>query len=148
MKIDLFDIKEFVELNKLQEITSPILFQRGGIPHPDGLISNEIFGVTTRSRRETFAYINLHGHFFHPHIYKVLKRIFRNVEKIVNGESYYIIDKDGRLIPDDENGETGIEFLYDNWEKLNWSRKDNKNIGSAVERSSILSNFKKNEIFE
>ena len=51
MKIDLFDIKEFVELNKLQEITSPILFQRGGIPHPDGLISNEIFGVTTRSRR-------------------------------------------------------------------------------------------------
>ena len=147
MKIDLFDVKEFVEINKLQEITSPILFQRGGIPHPEGLISNEIFGVTTKSRRETFAYIDLHGHFFHPHIYKVLKRIFRNIEKIVNGESYYIIDKDGRLIPDDENGETGIEFLYDNWEKLNWSRKDNKTIGSAVERSLILSNFRKNEIF-
>jgi len=63
MKIDLFDVDEFVKINNLQPVTSPILFERGGIPNPNGLISNEIFGVSVKSRKETFAYIDLHGHF-------------------------------------------------------------------------------------
>ena len=120
MKIDLFDVKEFIELNHLKEVTSPVLFQRGDVPHPDGLISNEIFGVTTKSRKETFAYINLHGHFFHPHVYKAIRRMFRNIDKIINGEQYYSINENGNLVLD-ENGYSGINFLYDNWEKINWS---------------------------
>ena len=59
MRIDLFDVKDFIEINKLQEVTSPVLFQRGDIPHPDGLVSNRIFGTTVQSRKNTFAYINL-----------------------------------------------------------------------------------------
>ena len=49
MKINLFNIEEFIDINKLQEVTSPILFQRGDIPHPNGLISNQIFGITVKS---------------------------------------------------------------------------------------------------
>ena len=45
MKVQLFDVDELVELNKLKEISSPVLFERGGVPHPQGLVSNEIFGV-------------------------------------------------------------------------------------------------------
>ena len=55
MKIDLVDAKEFIRVNKLKEITSPALYERGGIPNPDGLISNEIFGVNVQSRKTTFA---------------------------------------------------------------------------------------------
>ena len=128
MKIDLFDVKEFIELNHLKEVTSPVLFQRGDVPHPDGLISNEIFGVTTKSRKETFAYIDLGNHFFHPHIYKVLRRIFRNIDKIVSGEEYYSIDQDGHLKLD-ENGSTGIEFLYENWENIKWDKPDQEENG-------------------
>ena len=148
MKIDLFDIKEFIDINHLQEITSPILFQRGDIPHPNGLVSNEIFGVTTKSRRETYAYIDLHGHFFHPHVYKAIRRMFRNIDKIVNGESYYIIDENGQLRLD-ENGETGIEFLYNNWEKIKWNpeSQDGNTKGMRSERVSLIENNKKNEIF-
>ena len=83
MKINLFDTKEFIDINKLHEVTSPILFQRGDIPHPEGLVSNDIFGVTIKSRKNTFAYIDLQGYFFHPHVYKAIKRMFRNVEKII-----------------------------------------------------------------
>ena len=97
MRIDLFDVKDFIEINKLQEVTSPVLFQRGDIPHPDGLVSNRIFGTTVQSRKNTFAYINLHGHFFHPHVYKAIKRMFRNMEKIISGEQYYIINNKGIL---------------------------------------------------
>lgn len=148
MKIDLFNIDEFIILNKLQEVTSPVLFQRGDVPHPEGLISNEIFGVTTKSRKETFAYINLHGHFFHPHVYKAIRRMFRNIDKIVNGEQYYSINENGNLVLD-ENGYSGIGFLYDNWEKINWNRpQDNKDAaGMRNERVSLLENCKKNEIF-
>lgn len=143
MKIELFDFDEFIELNHLQEVTSPILFERGGIPNPNGLISNEIFGVNVKSRKETFAYIDLHGHFFHPHIYKIIKRVFRNVDKIINGEEYFSITKDGELVKDPENGETGIDFLYENWEKIKWKG----NGGMSTERTNLISKSKKKEVF-
>lgn len=148
MKIDLFDVEEFVNINHLQQITSPILFQRGDIPHPGGLVSNEIFGVTTKSRRETYAYIDLHGHFFNPHIYKAIKRMFRNIDKIVNGEMYFSINENGNLVPD-ENGDTGIQFLYDNWEKIKWEtpKDDLSKPGMRNERINLINKCKKNEIF-
>lgn len=144
MKIELFDMDEFVDINNLKEVTSPVLFERGGIPNPNGLISNEIFGVNTKSRKETFAYIDLCGHFIHPHIYKIIKRVFRNIDKIVNGEEYFSIDKStGKLIKDSVSGETGIDFLYQNWEKINWGG----NGGMSSERTKLITKSKKNEVF-
>lgn len=128
MKIDLFDIDEFVELNGLQEVTSGVLFQRNNVKHPDGLISDEIFGVTVRDRKNTFAYIDLHGKFFHPHVYKVLLRLYRNVDKIIDGSLYVSLDKDGHIVKDDEAGETGIDFLINNWKKINWDQTDESNM--------------------
>lgn len=144
MKISLFDAEEFIKLNKLQEVTNPVLFQRGDIPHPDGLISNRIFGTTVKSRKSTFAYIDLHGYFFHPHVYKAIKRMFRNIEKIISGEQSCIINKDG-IIEINENGESGIEFIYNNWEKINWLK--NSDSGMRNERIDLLKNYKKNEVF-
>lgn len=147
MKIDIFDVKEFIDANNLQEVTSPVLFQRGNIPNPNGLVSNEIFGVTTKSRRETYAYIDLHGYFFNPHIYKAIRRMFRNIDKIVNGEQYYSINDKGYLVLD-ENGDTGIEWLYNNWDKIKWEDKDSTaSVSMRDERINLLNNCKKNEIF-
>ena len=149
MRLDTFDVDSFVELNHLQPVTSPILFQHGIIPDPNGLISNEIFGVTTVSRKQTFAYIDLHAHFFHPHIYKAIRRMFRNIDKVVNGEMYFSIDENGRLVKD-ENGETGIDFLYNNWNKINWMKESQENseeVGMSFERIHLMQNVKKNEVF-
>ena len=143
MKVSVFNTDEFIEINKLEEITSPVLFERGGTPHPRGLISNEIFGVSVKSRKETFAYISLNGYFFNPHIYKAFKRIYRNIERIIAGDQKYIIDKSGQLVHDDENGETGIKFIYDNWEKIKWERTK----GMRNERLDLLTKTPKNEIF-
>ena len=85
MKIEIFDTGEFIELNELQEVTSPIVFQRGNVPDPKGLLSTEIFGIDVRSRKNTFAYIDLGRPFFQPHVYKALKKLYRNVEYILNG---------------------------------------------------------------
>lgn len=146
MKIEIFDTKEFVELNELEEVTSPIIFQRGGIPDPDGLVSTRIFGVNVKDRKHRFAYIDLGGYYFHPHVYKAFKRVFRNIERIVNGSEYYSIDENGALIKDDENGETGIEFIYKNWEKIRWDRTVDESA-MRKERLDLLMKSKKHEVF-
>ena len=48
--------------------------------------------------------------------------MFRNVDKIINGEEFYSINEDGILVVDRENGQTGIEFLYNNWNKIRWKK--------------------------
>lgn len=144
MKIDLFDTAEFIELNHLQEITSPVIFQRGDVPHPNGLVSNEIFGITTKSRKETFAYIDLHGYFLNPHIYKSIKRSFSYINQLIDGSANFSLDKDGYLVKD-ENGDTGLEFLYNNWEKIKWKYSDKDGIRN--ERLDLITKTPKNIIF-
>lgn len=146
MKIDLFDIKEFIDLNELREVDSPILFQRGSVPDPQGLISNDIFGVNVRKRKTTFAYINLHGHFFNPHVYKAFTRLWRNIEKVINGDYYYNIDENGIIYNDEVNGRTGLESIYKDWNKIKWERNV-ENFGMRNERIDLLTKTPKNKIF-
>ena len=152
MKINLYDVDEFTKINHLQEVTSGVLFQRGGVPHPEGLLSNDIFGITVKSRKETFAYIDLHGHFFHPHMYKVVRYMFRNVDKIINGEEFYSINEEGILVVDREKGQTGIEFLYNNWNKIKWKKSGETgdvsiSVGMRNERSGLIKLCKRDEVF-
>lgn len=146
MRIEIFDTKEFVELNELQKVTSPIIFQRGGVPDPDGLVSSRIFGVNNNDRKHRFAYIDLGGYYFHPHVYKAFKRVFRNIERIVDGSKYYSITEKGELVEDPENGETGIEFIYNNWDKIKWERSLDES-SMRKERLDLLMKSPKNEIF-
>ena len=147
MQLTIFDTTEFAQLNKLEEVSSPTLLSAGAIPDPDGLISNEIFGVTTKKRKHTFAYIDLYSHYFNPHIYIALCRIFSNLPNIIGGVKYYRIDEEtGYLIEDNENGETGLEFLYDNWEKINFRRDDNPQTTRNI-RINVIKGYPKNEVF-
>ena len=143
MKIDLFDTAEFIKTNELKEVTDPMLFARGNIPSPKGLLSTDIFGITREERRETYAYIDLHGTFLNPFIYKLLKRMNRQFESIVHSTKRFII-KDGELIEDEENGETGLKFLYNNWEKINFEKN---NSLMRNERIDVLKAYKKNVLF-
>lgn len=144
MKTDLVSIKEVIAINKLQKVTNPIVFGRGAIPTPDGLLSTEIFGVTSTERKETFAYIDLHGYFFHPKTYKELKRLDRRFESIVAGTKKYVITEDGGLRLDNENGETGLNFLYKNWEKIKFKRNDSN---ARNERINFIESYDKNHHF-
>lgn len=142
MQIDLFDMNEFIKLNKLQEVTNPVMFVKGSIPTPDGLLSTDIFGVSVKERKMTFAYIDLNGYFLHPFIYKLLKRVDRNFESVIHSTKNFKIEN-GNLI-EDENGETGIGFLYKNWEKLNFEKNNSLIRG---ERIDVLKIYKKNVLF-
>ena len=49
--------------NDLKEISNPIFFNANKQPTSDGLLSNEIFGITKEERSGTFAYIDLGKYF-------------------------------------------------------------------------------------
>ncbi len=144
MKIDLIPIKKFIVANALQEVTEPIIFEKGSVPSSNGLLSTDIFGVSIKDRKETYAFVRLNGFFIQPIVYKLLKRMNRNFESIVNGTKKFIIDSKGQLIEDEEKGETGLVFLYKNWEKISFDRN---NSAIRNERIDLITSYDKNTIF-
>ena len=128
----------------LQEITNPIVMDRGFVPTPDGLLSTEIFGTTMIDRRQTFAYINLNCHVLQPLVYKMLRRLDRRIDHILAGSQTYKIDAKGQLV-EDPNGGTGSEWLYANWSKIKWKRNDSK---IRNERLDLLDAHTRDEIFQ
>ena len=144
MKLILLDTEKFCRLNMLKEVTNPIVLDRGYTPTSDGLLSTYIFGTSTKDRKSTFAYIDLHCHVFHPVIYKYIRRMDNRVEGIIAGRIRVRIDsKTGYLITDEE-GNTGIDFLYNNWNKIKWPKNESKMRSDTID---LLAAYTKNEIF-
>lgn len=143
MKISLLDIERLISVNKLQEVTAPRLFSNKMIFDPDGILSNEIFGISKGDRRSTFAYIDLKQPFIHPHIYsKVLKGMFKGIIYMISGQKRYSI-KNGLPVEDPENGWTGIAALYDHWNEINWRKSKSVNHTNK----QLLINLSRDEVF-
>jgi DNA-directed RNA polymerase beta' subunit len=145
MKLDIVDINRFIRVNNVQEVTNPNTFEQGYYPTEDGVLSYKIFGLSgSYDRRTLFGYIDLKKHFLHPLIYKNLKTLNRKIADLVSGNRYFSITSDGQLVEDSENGNTGLDWLYNNWEKIKW-KKTNSYVHDA--NVTLLTTLKKNEIF-
>ena len=121
-----------------------MLLNKAAGPSEDGILSTQIFGTSTKKRRETFAYIDLNCHVFQPLVYKTLKRVDRRIVDIVAGTKNFSISKSGELV-EDENGNTGLEWLYKNWEKVKFKKNDSD---VRSERIKFIENSKKDELFQ
>ena len=145
MQINLADLQKFVKVNPtmIGRVSNPIMLDRGHTPTYDGLLSTEIFGNTIRDRSHKFGYINLGGYYFQPIVYKNLRRLDRRIDGIAAGKLKVRIEKDGSIV-EDENGQTGIDFIYRNWDKIKY-KKNNSAIHN--ERIELFDNHSKNEIF-
>ena len=144
MDIDIFNVDKFVQVNNLKEITNPITLDRGNIPTPDGLLSTEIFGRTPEDRKTIFAFISLGSWFLHPLVYKNLLRLDRRLEGIIAGTETYKVNEKGELVQDDL-GDTGLLFLYKNWDKIRLKSQDSGVM--RQERLNLNNVLKKNEAF-
>ena len=107
MKLDLMDMRKVIIVNGLKPVSNPILFESGNVPTPDGLLSLEIFGTTSRERKDNFAFIELNDYFIHPFAYKLLIRLDKRMESIVKGTKRFIINEEGSC---DYNGLTYVNL--------------------------------------
>lgn len=145
MKINLLNMDKFIKDNDLKEITNPIFFNIGNIPTEDGLFSLEIFGdLGSEERKKTFAYIKLNSKFLHPVIYKLITTMDRKFIDLINGIKYYTVTASGELKEDEEKGGTGLNFLYENFEKIKFKETDSN---KRSEKLKLLKSFDKDEIF-
>lgn len=116
--LDILDVEKFVKVNECKCVTDPRAFTGSNIPSSEGLLSNTIFGYASKERAGTFAYIDLHGWFLDPSCYKTWLRLDSKLKNIVFGTNYYIIDENGDFVEDEENGNTGLEWLRKNMDKV------------------------------
>jgi DNA-directed RNA polymerase beta' subunit len=145
MKVDIVDLNKFIKVNDIQEVTNPIPFDSGRYPTDDGVLSYKIFGISGSYDRKTiFGYIDLKKHFLHPLMYKLLTRMDQKLTRVINGTGYFVINDNGELIEDNMNGETGISWLYKNFDKLYYSRNSSIKRGRKID---LLENMTKDEIF-
>lgn len=132
----LLDIEDFIKKNDVKEISNPIFFNQNKLPTSDGLLSNEIFGITKEERANRFGYIDLHGTFLHPLVYKVWSALDKNVKSIVHGIDNFVIDSNGQF-KQDPNGKTGIKFLKDNINKIKIRSTDSTKRDRVIEFLNI-----------
>ena len=123
-QIRLLDVDRLVKVNNLKEVTNPVFFVKSGQPTSDGLLSNEIFGITKYDRANTFAYVDLKEYFIDPLFYQVWCKLDKKVKECVAGTRDFTIDKTGLLQYDDEHGEHGVKFLMKNIDKLHVKRSE------------------------
>lgn len=125
LSLELLDIDKYIKVNELKPITNPTFFTTGGIPTSDGLLSNEIFGITQYDRAGTFAYIDLHEYFIDPSCYKTLLRLDNKFNFIIKSLKKYKIDGNGELI-EDNGGGTGIKWLKGNFGKIKFKKTSSR----------------------
>ncbi|QQM18075.1 viral RNA polymerase beta-prime subunit [Staphylococcus phage MarsHill] len=143
MKIDMINVDQIITAYEAKEVTNPIFFDSGTLPKEDGLFSYEIFGlIGTDERKNNVGWINLGGKYLNPVAYKSMKELDKNVDLCIQGSDYFKIEK-GQLVPD-ENGETGLNFLYDNYENLKFRKNDSR---IRNEKIDMLKNTPKDRIF-
>lgn len=152
MKLDLFDLNSFIEVNKCPEVTNPIFFNYDGNPTPDGLFSYELFGFSDEDRKHIFGYIDLKGKYIHPLIYLTMTAKMGALGKILTGQKYAVVaNKKIKIVDEDfEGAATGIQFIYDNFEYIDWYNEiDEEEIDSLDKKSRLkfFKSLKKEEFF-
>lgn len=131
LKTELLDIDKFIKVNLLKEVSNPVFFN-GPTPTEDGLLSNEIFGITKAERSGIYAYIDLGGTFIHPLVYKTLCKLNNKIADIINGTEYFIIDDNGELIKSDD-GNTGLDWFKKNFNKIKFKKNDSSSRNKRID---------------
>lgn len=134
LKLEPLDTEKFIKMNGLKPITNPVFFDRSGVPTEDGLLSNEIFGVTKSDRTNIFAYVELAGEtFMHPLAYKTWCRLDSNVKLCAYEMDTFKLDKEIGKLKSDPDGETGLKFLRKIIDKVDFKKTNSIGRGARID---------------
>lgn len=129
---DILDVDKFVKLNNLSPVTNPQFLDKN-VPTPDGVLSYTIFGTDMESRRSRMAYIDLAPyHYMAPIAAMKLGAYSRVLSQALFSQGRFRVEN-GTLVSDQENGDSGPEFLYKNWDKLRFVQKTTESTKDLME---------------
>lgn len=142
-EIEPLDPRKLVKVNDLPRVSNPVFFNKFGQPTSDGLLSNEIFGITKGDRSTSYAYIDLGETFISPPFYKAWCRLDSKIKGCVHQTDKYKINSEGKLEVDKENGNNGIKWLKENYDKFKWKENESFTHNQDIK---YMHKFK-NEVF-
>jgi len=136
MQLKIANINAVVENDRLKPVKTTRMFARN--IQVDGLFSEEIFGkFGSNERKKTFAYINLRTKIIHPEAYEhIFMSLSSDITKFLLSKQKYSIEN-GKLIPVDEGGISGVYNFIKNFNKLDLA---------AIKHKKEEINFIKNNI--
>ena len=123
LTLKLLNVDRFVQANALQPVSNAVYLENGRNFTADGVLSNEIFGMDQYSRRNRFAYIDLHGHYMTPLAALKLYAYDRKLADALFARGRFKLTSAGELI-NDPDGEAGPEFVYRIWGKVKVKAKE------------------------
>lgn len=136
--IKILPIDRFLKENKAigPVKSSQIFLGKSHNPHPDGLFSENIFGIESSPEFKTsFSWIDLNCPVIHPMLYDILhKRIERKIGLLLSGESSFSLDENGHLVEDPEGNITGMSSLFEN--RPRWKFRRTTTDDSQDEKSN------------
>ena len=144
LSLEVLDVEKYIKVNELKPITNPTFFSASGAPTSDGLLSNEIFGITQKDRAGTFAYIDLYEYFLDPSCYKTLCKLDSNFKFIVSGLKKFKVSKEGDLV-EDPDGNTGIKWLKSIFSKIVFKRTGSRTRDMRIRY--VMHNYKLGRMF-
>ncbi len=131
--IKVLDVNKFVK--GLKPVTSTVLKTRTGEYHPEGLLSEEIFGVEgSLDRSKKMSFIELNTEIIHPTLYRHIIKLERKLEKMFSTDTSIKINDDGSIV-EDEKGITGIAAFIKNFTKIKFRDLD------SPQRKAIIQNL-------
>lgn len=152
MLIEVLNVNEFVHVNEWKEVkVSNYFVPNTSENHPDGLVSNEIFGSPgSPERKFNWGYIKLNDVFMNPHVFYVFRRLKAKIaDDMKMGLGLYYVDKVGELIKLEENqtvptsalseAGTGWRWLSDNWGNVSWRVTKDMTKTAKIRRTFLKS---------
>ena len=152
--IKILDVNKFLKDQKAKGpvTTSQIFLGKSNNPHPDGLFSEELFGLDGSPEYKTsFSWIELNCPVIHPIMYDILyKRIEKKIEPLLAGDISCKFTPDGYLEEDPEGDIVGMQNLYDN--RYKWKFKTTEDVPGEISSDrnklvNVLQDNLKNDLF-
>lgn len=160
MLIDILNVNDCIQRYGWKQVkVSNYFVPNTSENHPEGLVSNEIFGNPgTIDRKTKWGYIALNDYFMSPHIYYIFSRLKSSIANdMKQGLGNYYIDKrgeitklpEGKSVPQDaivkEIG-TGFNWMRNNWDKIEW-RVTQDMSKTAKDQRQLLQTLSVDEVF-
>ena len=129
--IKVLDVDQFAK--GLKPVTSTELKTRTGEFNPNGLLSEEIFGVEgSLDRSKSMSFINLNTKIIHPTLYRHIVRLEPKLEEMFSTvASISFIPTGG--VKDNEDGFTGIAAFIDNFKSMKFRDLDSSSRKTIIE---------------
>ena len=141
--IKVLDVNKFVK--GLKPVTSTELKTRTGEFAPDGLLSEDIFGVEgSLDRSKNMSFINLNTKIIHPTLYRHVTKLEPKLAKMFSTEISITINANGSITEVDD-GITGIAAFIENFPKIKFRDLDSGPRKEIIK--NLQQSYKDNTLF-